>query len=505
MSREQVHAFRADATNSNALQSRKLHVLELSSLVSLPNYDKNLFLDEDGQIDINEPWVDFHVAGPERLQDYTNVLVQFADVQYVPDPFGGLECLGLVTKQMRSLGATTWDEADITRTRVVTRFPNGQFTQWCHLRIFLAVSDQGPDQKGSHKHIKARVSDTIWTWYARNWCFLHSNHLIVGKQLRALKTTWSSLAKGSHLWRSSSSAAKLYNAWLDLFGKERADLVARKLPPRPIKIRWGNVSDLDKHFLRAGKEECCACFKRVFAKTGKKRKAENSENTAVDESEVSLLHESSEAYSQKTGKWAKDVLESFSDPDLWCRIVVGHLSRTPLSHSLHWWQKGGPRPSKIIDFVCEHGTVISQEWDFLLSPEAFHTAWAELWRYAGDDDAAIAKWTGMLVELCLLQAGEWHWRSKKPANEWPLKLMWMVRSPHDADDERRRGVAKDQLALLVSETRKRTKHRTSHMKVDVTNRLYVYVGVAGQCSSKLQCKSVLVALAGITQCPGDRT
>ena len=76
---------------------------------------------------------------------------------------------------------------------------------------------------------------------------------------------YSSIARIINTWRSTGNPKKNYNGWVTLFGKARADQVARRLPRRALKGRWGSVDDGDKYLLDCGMETS-AVFQEALRK-----------------------------------------------------------------------------------------------------------------------------------------------------------------------------------------------------------------------------------------------
>ena len=72
-----------------------------------------------------------------------------------------------------------------------------------HLKIYIFVSDAGPDQCGSQSLIRSDTMDRLWTIIFVQHCLLHQAALCVKRQLSNLDPYWSMLAKLVNLWRTA--------------------------------------------------------------------------------------------------------------------------------------------------------------------------------------------------------------------------------------------------------------------------------------------------------------
>eukprot|EP00969_Alexandrium_andersonii_P169283 7483394-Alexandrium_andersonii.AAC.1 len=55
--------------------------------------------------------------------------------------------------------------------------------------------------------------------------------------------------------RAPHHASRIYKAWAAHRGVERADSVAKSLPPRALKGRWGSIDAVERKLLLAGKHD----------------------------------------------------------------------------------------------------------------------------------------------------------------------------------------------------------------------------------------------------------
>ena len=82
------------------------------------------------------------------------------------------------------------------------------------------------------------------------------------------------MATMSSYWRSPTSAAAIFSSWRNHFGPDRAALVAKKLPPRVLRGRFGAIHKVCQFFFKATQPETEKVFCEVFDPELKKYKAE---------------------------------------------------------------------------------------------------------------------------------------------------------------------------------------------------------------------------------------
>jgi hypothetical protein len=126
----------------------------------------------------------------------------------------------------------------------------------------------------------------------------------------------------------------------DLYPFKSAAL-AESLPPRCISGRWLSVSIYERNVLQAGHSpaEQCATWTNILSralprKQGRKPTAP-SELQLVDEPRI----EEMKAFSDKMGRWAKEVMVGVSDLFFWHVVNCMHESRAPLDHLVRFLDK----------------------------------------------------------------------------------------------------------------------------------------------------------------------
>eukprot|EP00959_Pyramimonas_sp_CCMP1952_P007292 152935-Pyramimonas_sp.AAC.2 len=178
-----IHHIRGDASNSAIALSYKAHNCEVSSRF---HYPVELIQNACSSGEV------MHIP-----QVPSSCSALYSDVQRVPLSCGAIEQRAMYLKQCKLLGAQTWEEVDSDSEPDSPDDPSHETSQrYFHLRIYVVGSDQGGDQKGSHKYMLQDCKGRRQVWYWRHWCMRHVVHLISQKQLaRHGKQYWSTLAK----------------------------------------------------------------------------------------------------------------------------------------------------------------------------------------------------------------------------------------------------------------------------------------------------------------------
>ena len=125
-------------------------------------------------------------------------------------------------------------------------------------------TDQGVDQKLAALLMAADVEDKPNVWMLRQWCILHQLQLSAKRQLSRKTFYWSTLAKVVNTWRAPGSALKIFRQWASSYGHERVVKVARTIPPRPLRGRWGSAVAVGEYIIRCGHEELPTVFSTLL-------------------------------------------------------------------------------------------------------------------------------------------------------------------------------------------------------------------------------------------------
>ena len=168
----------------------------------------------------------------------------------------------------------------------------------------------------------------IWTW-----CLAHQAHLMISRQLNRLEGHFASLARKTNACRIGN-AAKFFAAWKRLFGLDRAKEVASRLPPRPLKGRWGSVHANASHWLKCGKEQLCMVWEEVFPPkpvASKRRKKDGNDDDTDDDGP--------EAFQRRKSKWERLSWRDVHDDEHWIRMSAAHAARGPTMVFTFWLQK----------------------------------------------------------------------------------------------------------------------------------------------------------------------
>ncbi len=227
----------------------------------------------------------------------------------------------------------------------------------------------------------------------------------------------------------------------ELYPTKSAEL-AEKLPPRCISGRWLSVQSYERNVLQAGSTplEQCTTWAQILRsalprKDKKGRKpTEPSKLQLVDEPRV----EEMAAFSEKMGRWSKEVMVGVSDVFFWHIIGCMNASRSPLDHLIRFLDKQ-------VDIPSTGGHV------FLLSTgharRIFSGFEAHLQAISKPDfqplDGLSAEDKGHIVRFRLLSllfhAAAYYRRVLVPLEHYPYKLFWFAGKPMDTPCSIRQG------------------------------------------------------------------
>ena len=124
-----------------------------------------------------------------------------------------------------------------------------------HIRSFLFLSDQGPDEVHADTIIKEELAGMRNSVHLREWCFEHVAHLIAGANLHKHHDYWVALATFTNVFRSSGNPIRVKMEWERLHGKDdpAMAIIRRRLPPRPLRGRWSSAYETEKWLTDCGR------------------------------------------------------------------------------------------------------------------------------------------------------------------------------------------------------------------------------------------------------------
>ena len=101
----------------------------------------------------------------------------------------------------------------------------------------------------------------LYTLVFRRWCSKHAGNLMHKRLLGKLwPAYWSGMATIVNAWRLCSVHSQIKEAWRELFGDQRAARLLAKLPPRPLRGRWGTKATLQTLLLLCSRQDIPVVF-----------------------------------------------------------------------------------------------------------------------------------------------------------------------------------------------------------------------------------------------------
>ncbi len=342
----ELHVGRGDGSNAYTLRSSKVFASEIISHFCIPAIPADLtegagleLSDDEKTVEICETKVTYPDLGiiPEHCtavesrrlwQERFDLLgihhwsAHASAIETVNDP-AQRESLGLDAN-----GPEVFQLPTITRIADAFRLAKEVGFNVQHVAVFVLGTDAGPDQAGCRNNlfvVLAPVHSVVLFWF---FCLAHQSHLIVGRGLRRTQHQ-PSLAKRTNLWRGNGSPAKIYRAFRIEYGDARAKEVCSKLPPRPLKSRWGYTHSNEYFWIaKVTREQTRVVYRKVFAlerQPHQKRRRSDDEETA--------------AFQEEQPRWISEALVDNDDDDLWASTANGHIARGPVIHFTNWAMK----------------------------------------------------------------------------------------------------------------------------------------------------------------------
>ena len=387
----EMHSLRADATNHMMLKS-KAHVCEITSIFSHSPYGE---------------------TGLHRT---------YSDLQRVPKKCDGVATRAMLLKQFAAVGARTWIESEQDENIIAGRI--------IHVSWYLFASDAGPDQFACDGLVDADLMHDHYKLKVRTFCIQHQIHLIVKRGILKLGATyWSTLAKCVNCIRTWLQP--MLDTWMNMFGASSAKTILGKLPPWPVKGRWGSLSNCERWMLSAGRERLVSVYDHAIVEPRRAKVAKPSRrNPATAEMEEDEI-----AYDEKMNRWVRESAEGIHTDEFWLKMTIGFACRQPLDHMRHWLQRQTRQSRDLRDaststmtqLVCGKADEIFQEFNELCEAGAngiLHQAWSQMVEWANGAD-----WYSTSAALLLDTAVDYYRRVVLPCRLWPRLLLWLVHRP----------------------------------------------------------------------------
>ena len=389
----EFHRIMGDATNCTATKHLKAHVVQVRSLFRVAADAAD---DDD-----------------EGTEAWTCTIMP--DLAAVPSSCRGIHTRALYFHQMSNVGTPTW---------LLTPSYDG-----LHIRLFLFITDAGPDQKECILIVAKECCGDPLTLIWHDFCVLHQMNLIVKKTLEQGGAEYlRKLATLTNTWRSAGTAFSIRKEWLHRFGEADMARCVSNLPQRPLKGRWGYVSKCEEFFLNLtnasgqGHTKLNAVGLALWTggddtKHPKRRKAKAK---PVVEAALDGLLPGEDNYSDTLGRWVRESLALTADLRWWSDLYVQHFSRQPIAHAINSVQQN----NRMFNFVCNIAPTIKHELDASMTTSCASTwldpALALLPHAAHPDVIRQAACT------CTAVGADFHRRIILPCGALPRKLVWIV-------------------------------------------------------------------------------
>jgi len=313
-----------------------------------------------------------------------------------------------------------------------------------HLEIWFFATDKGGDQVGSEPFLDKDFQGNVFVWKIRRWCIRHQLHLMVRRQLQRLKNLFPRSAKLTNVWRSFGR--KMYRAFKELF--QDLSKALNRLPPRPLTGRWGYIDDNSKYLLAAGYDRVPIAFRKAVidsynSKTSVRKQTNNKKTAGID-----AVDEHEESFSDKRGRWVREVDEYIDTPEFWREVELGVITRAPEAHMESWLESTDPLPKpKTMMYVCVVAERIGSEWELMLEPDVGTTIFADVLAREDSSPENMHEVIALTVMLVIEMYTDYYQRILVDIRDFPSQLLVLGFADPSIACHRRRDVAR---ALLDS-------------------------------------------------------
>ena len=387
----EIHRIMGDATNATATRSLKAHVVQLCSVFRVGIGDT----DDDGG-DASTIWS--HTSMP--------------DLALVPPKCRGLHTRALYHRQMTHTGLKSW----------LLSKPHKR----CHLRVFLWITDAGPDQKECCQLICKEVAMDMYTLTHHDFCVLHQLALIVKYQCDRVVAYLRKLCTLTNTWRTSGTAWKIRTEWTRLFGAASSQDSCGKLPQRALKGRWGYIEDAEEFYINLDPEQLAQVFAAVWP-PDTQAKPKRRSATALEQA-VDGVYDDELDYKEKVGRWIRESIDAVNDQAFWAQLHVEHYSRAPIAHAVRAVQTN----NSMLHLVSHVVPSVMAHIDALLNDD-MAVCWRTALHYTPEDSHH-----DILADIvCNIGTVTCNFirRVRQPCDEFPRLFSWLTIVPQGKQND----------------------------------------------------------------------
>ena len=332
------------------------------------------------------------------------------------------------------------------------------------IQMWLCCTDAGNDAKGSREFLVKMTAHNpqVIVWEMNCWC--HQFQLIVKADLAMMDqlftselgvdySAYASLSKTMLLWRGRSN--NMFLEFCRLYGAKEAMEVARCIPPKCIRGRWGAVSACQRYLFKAPPGHVATVLKSVLAKNIKSVEEQEAKDAqaerngkgngrkgakgAVPGGTEDPHYEESADYTKKFGRWAKDVLKSVTDDKWWAMMRISLKIRLPLDHFCHYLMKAvreNHQSQPVARLVWYKSDEIAKDLDGFTD----HETWPEWLDERLVPEALVQTCRNIALKLALRNQADYHMRIHQLCDLAPFKLLHIAREEADVCCNRRKEI-----------------------------------------------------------------
>lgn len=345
---------------------------------------------------------------------------------------------------------------------------------------YVMTSDMGPDQARCGRMISTELAPVPGVFFFHVACILHQLHLIVRSSLSIMRGYFASCAKICNVWRSWGNHAKIKSVWLSVYDPRT---FPKTLPPRPLRGRWGSIEAIEKFLLHCGRERLLLVFKEALLAKAEERVSDSALVLVTEDDDDCEIRQ----YQLKLGRWAIEAINALGSFQFWLHVIIGSVSRGPLTHVLGFIMnrscrqpkpsnktagaadsnKPKPKPSQpsqqkpletsddkydktdkldasdmVIEFVTKLVATIRQEFNDALRDSSKWSHLITLVESSKGNQCRTEAFNTAILHTLLCFA-DFERRIMTRTNQFPLKLAWLLAAPVSSGCAKRVEIAKE--------------------------------------------------------------
>ena len=161
------------------------------------------------------------------------------------------------------------------------------------------------------------------------------------------------IAKFVNIYRASANPKKMFDSMVLLYSHAIAQKLFSRLPPRPLRGRWGSISLIEVWLLKIGFDTLRRVFFHAIVEPTSRRTRGKDAAAVTD---LDMIDEQCESHSARMGRWTTDVHAEIQKSENWKEVQCSNITRGPATHVEFWLQSHNGGRGCLCELVCRKAT-----------------------------------------------------------------------------------------------------------------------------------------------------